>query len=322
MALNPMQRRARTSFIIGFLVALILGALVVMALLFKIKGINEAKEAVEALQKMVYVAADDIESGQEVTLDDFQMDVVQSKITGDNLLSDDDFEFKYENGEVYTKVDDENIPIEKTMIMKINVPKGTIITKDMLEDSNDVLEASQRIQEFNMIRLPSQLKNGDYIDVRFSLASGQSFIVLSKKKVLGTTATSVWLKLDELEMSLINNAIIESYLALGSKLYATEYIEAGRQKAPESTYVASNDVVNAILKDPNILDKAKEEYIGYVYDNPELRSANIEPELNETKDQRSELVNAGNTDEAQKINAARQNYIDNLDDADAVGYSK
>ena len=45
MAMNPMQRRSRNSFFIGFLVALILMALVVAALVMKMKAINEEKEA-------------------------------------------------------------------------------------------------------------------------------------------------------------------------------------------------------------------------------------------------------------------------------------
>ena len=43
MAMNPMQRRARNSFLIGFLVALIIMAVVVFLLLYQIKSIKEAK---------------------------------------------------------------------------------------------------------------------------------------------------------------------------------------------------------------------------------------------------------------------------------------
>ena len=45
MAMNPMQRRARNSFLVGFLVALIIMALVVAFLLFQIKNIKEARDA-------------------------------------------------------------------------------------------------------------------------------------------------------------------------------------------------------------------------------------------------------------------------------------
>ena len=94
MAMNPMQRRARNSFLIGFLVSLIIMAIFVIFLLMEIKSINEAKEALEQLQKTVYVAAEDLESGQIVTLEEhFIMDTVQT--TMDETLIIDDTVFKY-----------------------------------------------------------------------------------------------------------------------------------------------------------------------------------------------------------------------------------
>lgn len=249
------------------------------------------------------------------------MGTVQTSMLPENMLESDDFEFKDDDGSIIDRVDDYGNKLEKTMIMKINIPKGSIITKDMMYESDDEIQDSQRIQEFNMISLPSQLKNGDYIDVRFRLATGQDFVVLAKKKVLGTTATTVWLKLDELEMALINNAIVESYMITGSKLYAIEYIEAGMQKESTPTYVASGDVLGAINRNPNILNDAKAAYNEAINDKADFRSGNIEPALEETRDQRSELVNAGNLDESQKINSLRQEFIDQLDD-DSKGYTK
>ena len=89
MAMNPMQRRARNSFLIGFLVSLIIMAIVVIFLLMKIKSINEAKEALEQLQKTVYVAAEDLESGQLVTLEEhFIMDTVQTTMDTEQIIDD------------------------------------------------------------------------------------------------------------------------------------------------------------------------------------------------------------------------------------------
>ena len=73
----------------------------------------------------------------------------------------------------------------------------------------------------NVIALP-----GDYIDIRFQLPSGQDYIVLSKKKVLMSSQTGIWLKLSELELLTINNAIVEAWTIKGSKIYAIEYSEA------------------------------------------------------------------------------------------------
>lgn len=173
-----------------------------------------------------------------------------------------------------------------------------------------------------MILLPSQLKNNSYIDVRLSLATGQDFIVLSKKKVLGTNATTVWLQLNELEINLMNNAIVESYIIQGAKLYAAPYVEAGMQKKSIPTYVASSQVVNTINRNPNIIEEAKAEYGASINELHEFRSLDIETSIDPTRDQRQTLVETGNADEIQAIKAARQQFVDSLDGTEDVGYTK
>ena len=94
MAMNPMQRRSRNSFFIGFLVALILMALVVAALVMKMKAINEEKEALLQKQITVYVAANDLKSGETVTLEeDFMMSTVQTTLDQSQIISDEDFQY-------------------------------------------------------------------------------------------------------------------------------------------------------------------------------------------------------------------------------------
>ena len=71
MAMNPMQRRTRNAFLLGLLVAVLIALVVVLVLLYKIKGLNEAKEALENAQSYKYVATQDLVSGQEITFDMF-----------------------------------------------------------------------------------------------------------------------------------------------------------------------------------------------------------------------------------------------------------
>ncbi len=152
MATNPMQRRARNSFLIGFLLALIIMALIVMVLIFKIQGLNESIGKLEALQTQVYVAGDYILSGAEVTMDSFQYATVQTTLDDNELVSDNDFEFVDEQtGEIIQKYDTDGNPKKKKMVVKTNIPAGTIITKDMLEEADDPITADQRLQEYNMI---------------------------------------------------------------------------------------------------------------------------------------------------------------------------
>lgn len=324
MAMNPMQRRARNSFLIGFLVALIIMALVVFFLLQKIKSLNEAKEAIEALQKTVYVAADDLESGQIITLEDnFIYSKVQTTMDLTEVIAEEDFQMMDSDGNIEVNEYDE--PIAKEIMMKINVPAGTIVTKDMIVATDEEVEDSQRITEYNMILLPSHLKNGDYIDVRLSLSTGQDYVVLAKKRVYGTTDTSVYLKLNEDEILTLNNAIVESYILTGSKLYAYQYIEPGMQEAATVTYVPSQDVVNMINTSPNVTNDARQALADRINILAEVRNAQIGPALSEAIEDgvdASSSVETGISTEIEKIKAARQSYVSELEGTEDIGYSR
>lgn len=324
MAMNPMQRRARNSFLIGFLVALIIMAIVVLFLLQRMKAINEAKEALEQLQKSVYVAMDDLESGQIVTLDeDFIMEKVQSTVDTNEIISPDDFVLTDEDGNILLNEDDEEI--SKEIMMKINVPKGTIVTKDMIVATDEQTSDSERLAEYNMILLPSHLKNGDYIDIRLSLPSGQDYIVISKQKVFGTTSQAVWLKLDEEEILTLNNAIVESYIIQGSKLYALPYTESGMQLAATTTYVPSQDVVRMINDSPNITNEAKNSLASKLNLMSTVRAEQIAPALSKAEENgvvAGSAVEAGVSEETEKIKAARQEYVSELEGTDDIGYSR
>lgn len=183
MAMNPMQRRARNSFLIGFLVSLIIMALVVLALLFRIKSINDAKEALEQLQKKVYVATKDLESGDVLDFNtDFEIGTVQTTMDLTNVIDETDFQFLDKDGNIEIKYNEDGSERPREVMMKISVPAGTIVTKDMIVETDEQVTATQRIQEYNMIVLPSQLKNGDYVDIRLSLPNGQDYIVLAKRE--------------------------------------------------------------------------------------------------------------------------------------------
>ena len=315
MPVNPMQRRVRNSFLVGFLVALLIMAIVVMGLIYKMKGLEEAKAKIEALQQDLYVAAPDIASGEVVTMDSFMIERLQTTVDPTLVVSDEDFMF-WEDGVPIEKFNDDGSVKQKEMVMKVNVPAGTIVTKDMLADSTQDITNDRRIQEFNMILLPSQLAEGDYIDIRLSLPKGQDYIVLAKKRVLQATETGIWLNLSQEELLTINNAIVESYRITGSKLYAIEYSEPGIQEAAETTYPVSGDVLNLIKNDPNIVEVAKTEIYNKYYANEQAmamqRAQVIQPAVDENGTSYGSDVEAKNQEENSKIQAARAEYVSTL----------
>ncbi len=309
MAVNPMQRRARTSFLLGFIVALIIMAVVVFMLLSRIKALNDAQEALEQLQVERYVALEDLKSGQEVTMENFEKQTVRTNVVETEIVDDSDFEY-------YDEETGETVPTLK--MMKINVPAGTIVTKDMLDDVDDPTTNDQRIQEYNMFILPSHLRSGDYIDIRFQLPSGQDYIVLSKKKVLMTSQTGIWLRLSELELLTINNAIVEAWTIKGSKIYAIEYSEAGMQESAAVTYPVSNETMQLINSNPNIVEEAKQALWARYSDNegalPYQRNTYITPTLQteENSKGRDSSIQSGNQKEADRIDDARAAYLESL----------
>lgn len=247
MAMNPMQRRARNSFLTGMLVTLVVMAVVVIMLLYKINQLNEDKEKLLSLQSEIYVATEEIPSGGEIKPELLSQETVITNIPEEDIFTVDDF----------VEVDEDGNELELSFISKVKIPAGTIITKDMVSEAGDETTDDQRIQEYNMIQLPSELRNGDYIDIRYKLPSGADFIVASKKKVLQSTADTIWLKVDETEILSIGCAIVETYKTTGAKLYANIYSEAGMQASAATTYTPNNDVWDLINRDPNILQEAK-----------------------------------------------------------------
>lgn len=305
---NPMQRRAKNSFLLGFFIATLIMALVVAALIYKITTLNEIKEDLESKQINAYVAATDLESGTELTSGTLVQQMVQTTVNQANMV----------NNSIFNSKDEETGDpiIYKT---KIKVPSGTIITQDMLYIDGEGVTDDERLQEYNMISLPSQLENGDYVDIRFKLSTGEDFIVLSKKKVEGTNSDTIWLKVDEEEILTLNSAIVEAWMLSGSKLYAIEYTEPGIQESAVQTYPVNADVLKQIEVSPNMLKEAKEAL--YSRYNVDQRNK-IEAGIQSVNEERDSLVESGTETEIQRIQELREEYVKTLEGTGLIGYTK
>ncbi len=223
MATNPMQRRARNSFLLGMLVMLLISG-VIIALLFMML-MNQNKKDKEELQASVQAFAlkQDVSSGQVITTDMLQKQTVNKNLVPSNATSDitlienyalqdkegNDLYTKYDkngNAKLYIKKnnqeyevkkeeDTENYYIEKNndkeylelnsvpLIAKVDMKKNTLITTDLLSKSDNFAQDDVRRQEYNVVILPVDLTAGDYIDIRAMFPNGQDFVVVSKKEV-------------------------------------------------------------------------------------------------------------------------------------------
>ena len=324
MAVNPMQRRARNSFIQGALLALLIMLIVVLLLVREIKSINDAKEALEQANSKVYVAVGDLKSGETITIDeDFTMETVRTKVPKSEVISEDDWEFTDDQGNIVPKYLEDGTQIYKTIKMKIDVPAGTIVTKAMIYEDGSKRDNTERIQEYNMIALPSKLKNGDHIDIRLTMPTGQDYIVLAKKEVEGCTETGLWLKVTEQEILTMNNAIVESYILPGSKLYALPYTEAGVQAPAQTTYQVGQAVIDLIDKNPNITAEAKANLYARYDATVRVNYFDIPLTTYVTEQQdRDSSVQGGFQNELQKIQEDRAAFIEELEGSEEIGYTR
>lgn len=304
---NPMQRRSKNSFLLGVLITVIIMGLVAFGLIIKINNLNNEVDAMKGKQKSFYVAAMDIEPGQEITVDLVRMEQVQTSV-----IEGIDDSYIYIPG-VPSEDGTETEGIGEVFKTKIKIAAGTIITKDMLYSEEDSITKDKRIQEYNMISLPSQLEDGDYIDIRLRLATGEDYVVLSKKKVEQANATTIWIKVDEIEILTMNNAIIEAWMLEGTKLYAIEYIEPGLQEQATSTFPISQKTAEYINTNPNALGQAIAELNDRYTDGlKSQRNDVINSALSQFETNRNSLVENGTVTEIQSIQTARDEYVKSL----------
>jgi len=142
-------------------------------------------------------------------------------------------------------------------VTKIELRANTPLVSSMLFEEG-LVPRDLRLQEFNVIQLPTNLQKGQYVDVRINFPTGQDYIVLSKKKVQELSGNIVWYTMDEREILMASSAIIDAYLQ-GAKLYALAYVDPGMQEAAIPNYPPNPKVLDLMETDPNILETAKTE---------------------------------------------------------------
>lgn len=223
MATNPMQRKARNSFLLGMLVMLLIAGAAIAFLVMQL--MNKTKQEKEALKAQVkaYVLTQDVSSGQVITTDMLGLQEVNKNLVPNNATSDITIIENYalqdkEGNEIYTKTknnepklyitknnkeyelqqedETDNYYITKDnnekeyielnsvpLVAKVSMKKNTLITTELLSKSDNIVQDDVRKQEYNMLVLPMDLATGDYIDIRLMLPSGQDYIVVAKKEV-------------------------------------------------------------------------------------------------------------------------------------------
>lgn len=354
MATNPMQKKARMSFILGALVALLLSGIVIAILFMQLNNYKKKEQEKIIATKKIFVLTQEVKSGQEITSDMYKQIEMDSNIVPKNAINDISIIENYslqdkEGNEVLTKdgkltlqknntsyelkMDDKtgNYYIEENgnneYIELVNVPltakvsmlPNTVLTKDLLAKGK--MSDDLRREEYNSFVLPMDLVTGDYVDIRLMLPSGQNYVVASKKEVEipningQDSTTTVWLDVTEGEILTISSAIVDAYRINGAKLYAVKYTDPGIQKNATATYITTPATLDLIQRDPNIIQRAKAEL------NSRLNSetgAFLRNQIDEEKNKQEDAEERVKTNMQKSIKDSqdeRKNYLDSLSGA-------
>lgn len=223
MAINPMQRKARNSFLLGMLLMLVIAGAVVALLIVQLKNYRDKELEEQRASVNIAVLNQDVKSGQVITADMLDTQTVNRNYIPENAIGDvatlDNYNLQDKEGnmvttrynedddisELYITIDNQEHRLEQEetgnyfitrnnekeyielnsvpVVAKVDMSKNTILTRELVAKADNISSDDVRKQEYNMIVLPTQIETGDYIDIRLSLPSGQDYIVVSKKEV-------------------------------------------------------------------------------------------------------------------------------------------
>lgn len=223
MATNPMQRKARNSFLLGMLLMLVISGVIIALLFMQLMNKNKKEQAELKASVKAYVLNQDVSSGQIITTDMLSIQTVNRNLVPSNATSDlsiienyalqdkegNDIYTKYDKNneaKLYVKIDGKEQELEKEeetdnyyyennnekqylelnnvpLVAKVTMKKNTLITTELISKGDNTVQDDVRKQEYNMIVLPMDLATGDYIDIRIMLPSGQDYIIVAKKEV-------------------------------------------------------------------------------------------------------------------------------------------
>lgn len=311
MAMNPMQRKARNSFLLGMLVMLLIAAAVIGLLMFQIIGLKKQEQEEQSTSVRVCVLKNDIKSGNEITLGDIVYVTEEVEENGQrktkSVLPKANKSFAPVS-DLATEAD-----LSNGVVSKLDLKAGTILSKDMiLASDKEEITNDLRLQEYNMLVLPTHLDEGEFVDIRWMLPTGQDYIVLSKKRIESVDSDTIWIEMTEAETLTMSNAIVEAYMVKGSMIYATKYVEPGMQEKSSATYTVSKEVLGLINSNSNIVQEARQalwnRYNAVINERESINSA-----IQNEGDNAIPNVQSGISEQIQNQKALRDKYLQTLD---------
>lgn len=294
MAVNPMQKKARNSFLLGMIITLVVCAIIGVILYIAVIGPENKASKEKGTATKAYALNRDVKSGQEITAD-----MLSTINTYSNLIPQN-----YIDSTIVA-----NVGNGKKVIAKVDLYKNTILTASTVTTEENTVTKDVRTMEYNMLTLPINLTIGDYVDIRITFPDGQDFIVIAKKEIKNIQGNTVTFDMSEADIVMLNSAIVESYIMKASNIYIAKYVEPGMQEKAANTYVPTAEVIRLIETDSNIVATAKNELTSRF-------DTNIRNQMNSTVNQYSEQgltnVEEGIQKQIEDAKKAREEYLSSL----------
>ena len=304
MVANPMQKKARNSFLLGMIITLLVCAIIGGLFYVLVIRKNEQKKDEEGELTYVYRLKNDVQSGHKVEVTDVESIVVTSKaVPADAFASKT--KTKNEKGKEVWK----DKAFTEGYNAKVDLKAGTILSSNLLYQG-DAVTADVRYVEYNMLTLPTTVDVGDFIDIRLTLPNGQDLIVVSKKEIKTIIGNTIGLDLTEGDILMMESAIVEAYIMTASKLYVTQYVEPGDQTASLKTYTPTQEVQDLInATNNNIQETAKDALVARF-------SSSVRTNINNSKssysENETENIETKLKEEIENAKAAREAYLSGL----------
>ena len=295
MAINPMQKKARNSFLLGMLITFVICAVLVAAFYMLTILPEKKKEDTRGKEVTAYVLNRDIKSGEKVTADMFtpistyQSMVPQNYINSANVA---------------------NLDGNKALIAKIDMSKNTVVTTNSVVTEDQTVTNDIRTMEYNMFTLPINVDIGDFVDIRITFPNGQDYIIASKKEIKNIQGNTITFELPEQDILMLNSAIVESYIMTASNIYIAKYVEPGLQEKATNTYTPTAEVVKLIASDSNIVSSAKKELAEKF--NTDLRNNDMNSSSSQYSENALTNVEAGLKQQIENAQKAREQYLTGL----------
>lgn len=194
---------------------------------------------------------------------------------------------------------------------KTDLAANTVLTKSMLYKEEDIT-SDVREGEYSFIEIPSNVKEGSYVDFRIQFPTGDDFVVLSKKKINSLVGITVQTNVAEGEILTLSSAIVDAYIE-GAKIYAVPYVDEHMQFASTMTYPVKENVRELLRTSPNVVNLAK-------YHLEQQNRQRLENNLQILSEEQLSKVQAGENNLNSKVEAdsAQRSAEERLNSANSV----